>query len=38
MRDRLIHGYGAVDYTIVYDTVMRKIPDLVIKLKAISER
>jgi uncharacterized protein with HEPN domain len=28
MRDRLIHGYFAVDYSLVYDVVIRKRPDL----------
>jgi len=35
MRDRLIHGYFGVDYDIVWDVVVNKIPDLqekVIKL------
>ncbi|MCS7289039.1 MAG: DUF86 domain-containing protein [Roseiflexus sp.] len=28
MRDRLIHGYFGVDYDIVWDVVMNKIPTL----------
>lgn len=28
MRDRLIHDYFGVDYTIVWDVATRKIPDL----------
>ena len=28
MRDRLIHGYFAVDYELVWDVVENKIPDL----------
>ena len=28
MRDRLIHGYFAVDYTLVHDVVISKIPNL----------
>jgi uncharacterized protein with HEPN domain len=28
MRDRLIHGYFGVDYEIVWDVVVNKIPDL----------
>jgi uncharacterized protein with HEPN domain len=28
MRDRLIHGYFAVDYALVHDVVISKIPDL----------
>ena len=28
MRDRLIHGYFGVDYDIVWDVVMNKVPSL----------
>ena len=28
MRDRLIHGYFGVDYDIVWDVVMNKVPAL----------
>lgn len=28
MRDRLIHGYFGVDYDIVWDVVVNKIPPL----------
>ena len=28
MRDRLIHGYFGVDYEIVWDVVINKIPTL----------
>ena len=28
MRDRLIHGYFGVDYEIVWDVVVSKIPSL----------
>jgi len=28
MRDRLIHGYFGVDYEIVWDAVLNKIPPL----------
>jgi uncharacterized protein with HEPN domain len=28
MRDRLIHGYFGIDYDIVWDVVLNKIPDL----------
>ncbi len=28
MRDRLIHGYFAVDYELVWDVVTSRIPDL----------
>ena len=28
MRDRLIHGYFGVDYTLVWDVVTTRIPEL----------
>jgi uncharacterized protein with HEPN domain len=28
MRDKLIHGYFSVDYSIVWDVVVNKVPDL----------
>ena len=28
MRDRLIHGYFAVDYDIVWDVIETKLPEL----------
>ena len=28
MRNRIVHGYGNVDLTIVYDTVINGIPDM----------
>ena len=28
MRDRLIHGYFGIDYEIVWDVVINKVPDL----------
>ncbi len=28
MRDRLIHGYFAVDYTLVWDVATKRIPEL----------
>jgi uncharacterized protein with HEPN domain len=28
MRDRLIHGYFGIDYDIVWDVVINKIPQL----------
>jgi len=40
MRDRLIHGYFGIDYDIVWDVTVNKIPDLqkkVIKLLAQEE-
>lgn len=35
MRDRLIHGYFAVDYDIVWDVVDNKLDDLHAKIVAI---
>ena len=35
MRDRLIHGYFGVDYTIVWDVVTTKLPDLREKLRVL---
>jgi uncharacterized protein with HEPN domain len=35
MRDRLIHGYFGVDYTIVWDVAAHKLPDLRAKLQAL---
>ena len=35
MRDRLIHGYFAVDYEIVWDVVQKKVPPLREQLEAI---
>ena len=35
MRDRLIHGYFGVDYELVWDVVVNKIPDLSIEIKQI---
>ena len=35
MRDRLIHGYFGVDYQIVWDVVMHKIPALQLELTRI---
>ncbi|MDZ7830258.1 MAG: DUF86 domain-containing protein [Desulfobacterales bacterium] len=32
MRDRLIHDYFGVDYTIVWDVALNKLPDLRVKL------
>ena len=32
MRDRLIHDYFGVDYTIVWDVASNKLPDLRVKL------
>lgn len=35
MRDRLIHNYFGVDYDIVWDVVINKIPALDIEIRAI---
>ena len=35
MRDRLIHGYFDIDYELVWDVVLNKIPELKKKIKKI---
>lgn len=35
MRNKIVHDYGYVDLTIVYDTVIYGIPDMYEKLKSI---
>lgn len=35
MRDRLIHDYIGVDYTIVWDVIKNKIPDLQIQISQV---
>jgi len=37
MRDRLIHDYFGVDYTIVWDVATTKLSDLRMKLQALLE-
>ncbi len=37
MRDRLIHGYFGVDYEIVWDVVVKKIPTLIHEIQHILE-
>ncbi len=37
MRNIIVHDYGYVDLTIVYDTVTNGIPDMLRRLKAIRE-
>jgi uncharacterized protein with HEPN domain len=37
MRDRLIHDYFGVDYTIVWDVATTKLPDLREKLQSLLE-
>ena len=38
MRDRLIHDYFGVDYTIVWDVAVNKLPNLREKLKALMDQ
>jgi uncharacterized protein with HEPN domain len=35
MRDRLVHGYFGVDYDIVWDVVIKKIPILAREIETI---
>ncbi len=35
MRDRLIHGYDVVDHEIIWTTVTKTIPKLIIRLKKL---
>jgi uncharacterized protein with HEPN domain len=35
MRDRLIHGYFGVDHELVWDVVVRKVPDLRSQLRTM---
>ena len=37
MRNRIVHEYGSVDLSVVYDTVMHDIPELLTMLKEITE-
>jgi uncharacterized protein with HEPN domain len=37
MRDRLIHGYFGVDYTLVWDVVTKRIPELDEQISSILE-
>lgn len=36
MRNRIVHDYGCVDFTFVYDTISRGIPEMLEKLERIS--
>jgi uncharacterized protein with HEPN domain len=38
MRDRLIHDYMGVNYTIVWDVIQHKIPSLSEQMKAVIEQ
>ena len=35
MRNRIVHDYGEIDLTIIYDTVIHGIPEMYKKLKSI---
>jgi uncharacterized protein with HEPN domain len=37
MRDRLIHGYFGVDYTLVWDVVTKRVPELNEQISSILE-
>jgi uncharacterized protein with HEPN domain len=37
MRDILIHQYGAVDYGIVYETIVVFLPDLITRVETVLE-
>ncbi len=37
MRDRLIHDYFGVDYTIVWDVAINKLPELRLRIKVMME-
>lgn len=37
MRNRIVHEYGSVDLSVVYDTVMHDIPKLLTMLKEITK-
>jgi uncharacterized protein with HEPN domain len=37
MRDRLIHDYMAVDYSIVWDVFKNKIPELTYQIQEVLE-
>ena len=38
MRDKLIHGYFGIDLNITWDVVIKDLPDLKKKIKAILEK
>jgi uncharacterized protein with HEPN domain len=38
MRDRLIHGYFAVDYELVWDVVVNEVPELLRTVRSLLER
>ncbi|MBQ7779829.1 MAG: DUF86 domain-containing protein [Clostridia bacterium] len=38
MRNRIVHEYGNVDMSVVYDTVKNDIPNLLLELKEIADK
>lgn len=38
MRDRLIHGYFAVDYELVWDVVVSEVPSLRFQVRSLLDR
>ncbi len=38
MRDKLIHGYFSVDYSLVWDVAVSKIPELKKKIENLVEK
>jgi uncharacterized protein with HEPN domain len=38
MRDRLIHDYMGVNYSIVWDVIKNKIPELFIQIEEVIEK
>ena len=37
MRNKIVHNYGHVDFAIVYDTVIRGIPEMLKQLETLSD-
>ena len=37
MRNRIVHEYGNVDFSVVYDTVENDIPEIIEKLKELEK-
>ena len=37
MRNRIVHEYGYVDMSVVYDTIIKDIPELLAELETIKE-
>lgn len=35
LRNRIVHDYGGVDFTVIYDTIMKDIPKLLEDLEMI---